>query len=225
MGRRAIRIPISGRDDAVSALLDRPRGARALLALAHGAGADMNHRFMEAAAVALAARGIAVLRYQFPYTQAGKRRPDHRTTLLATVRAALEVAEKEARGLPLVAGGKSMGGRMTSLLAAEEELPAVRGLVFLGFPLHPAGRPSDERGAHLAEVEQPLLFLQGERDRLADLDLLRPLVKRLGRRARIHEVPWADHGFHVPRKSGTCDDEVIAGLARATAGWIDELPA
>jgi predicted alpha/beta-hydrolase family hydrolase len=225
MPRREIRISVSERAGSVSGLIDRPRGARALLVLGHGAGADMHHRFMEAASDALVAEGIAVLRYQFPYAEAGRRMPDHRTTLLAGVRAALAAGAKAARGIPLLAGGKSMGGRMTSLLIAEEGAARVRGLVFFGFPLHASGKPSDERGAHLASVETPLLFLQGARDKLADLDLLKPLVKKLGRRARVHEVPDADHSFHVPKRSGRTDEDVILELARTTAEWIDGLPA
>ncbi len=227
MARRALRIPVSERSGEVSALLERPRGARALLALAHGAGADMHHRFMEAATAALAREGVATLRYQFPYSEAGKKRPDHRSHLVATVRAALATAEKEARGLPLLAGGKSMGGRMTSLAIADEAeglFDAVRGVVFFGFPLHAAGSPSDERAAHLAGVPQPLLFLQGSRDRLAELDRLRPQLRALGRRARLHVIDDGDHSFHVPKRTGRSDDDVLAELARVVAEWSDALP-
>jgi hypothetical protein len=223
MGLRELRIPVSERSGDVSALLLRPRGARALLALAHGAGADMRHAFMQAAAEALAGEGIATLRYQFPYSEAGRRAPDHRNTLLATVRAAVAAARKQARGLPLLAGGKSMGGRMTSLAAAEGNLDAVRGIVFFGFPLHAGGKPSDERGEHLHSVAQPLLFLQGSRDRLADLSLLEPLVRGLPAPARIHVVEDGDHSFHVPKRSGRTDPEVIDELARVTASWIEGL--
>ncbi len=223
MGLRELRIPVSERAGEVSALLLRPRGARALLALAHGAGADMHHAFMQAAAEALAGEGIATLRYQFPYSEAGRRAPDHRKTLLATVQAAMAAAGKQARGLPLLAGGKSMGGRMTSLAAAEGELDAVRGIVFFGFPLHAGGKPSNERGDHLHRVTQPLLFLQGSRDRLADLALLEPLMRRLPARTRIHVVEDGDHSFHVPKRSGRNDAEVIDELARVTATWIDDL--
>jgi predicted alpha/beta-hydrolase family hydrolase len=223
MSDRELRIPVSREIGSVSALLRRPRAARALLLLAHGAGADMRHAFMQAAAEALAGEGIATFRYQFPYTEAGRRAPDRRVTLLATVNAAVAAAEKQARGLPLLAGGKSMGGRMTSLSAAEGDLDAVRGLVFFGFPLHPGGKPSDERGEHLRRVSRPLLFLQGSRDRLADLTLLEPLVRGLPAPAHLHLVEDADHSFHVPRRSGRIDAEVIAELARVTAGWIDGL--
>jgi predicted alpha/beta-hydrolase family hydrolase len=203
----------------VAALLLRPAAARLLYVFGHGAGAGMEHRFMAAASARLAEHGIASLRYQFPYMEAGSRRPDSRATLLATVRAAVRAAADGAPDLPLLAGGKSMGGRMTSQAAAEAPLPGVRGLVFFGFPLHPAGRPGIERAAHLAEVELPMLFLQGERDKLADLDLLRPVCAGLGPRASLHVVPEADHGFHVPKRSGRTDDEVLAELARTVAAW------
>jgi hypothetical protein len=223
MDLRELRIPVSERSGDVSALLLRPRGARALLALAHGAGADMRHAFMQTAAEALAGEGIATLRYQFPYTEAGRRAPDHRKALLATVRAAVAAAGRQARGLPVLAGGKSMGGRMTSLAAAEGELDAVRGIVFFGFPLHAGGKPSAERGDHLHRVAQPLLFLQGSRDRLADLTLLEPLVAGLQTPVRLHVVEDGDHSFHVPRRSGRTHAEVIDELARVTATWIAEL--
>jgi predicted alpha/beta-hydrolase family hydrolase len=205
----------------VSALLLRPRDARALLVLGHGAGVGMRHAFMEAISQNLAEVGIASLRYQFPYMEAGRRRPDSRRVLLATARAAIRVASEEAPELPLVAGGKSMGGRMTSLAAAEAPLEGVRGLVFFGFPLHPAGQPGTERANHLADVAPPMLFLQGERDRLADLELLAPIGVQLGPRATLHVVADADHGFHVPKRSGRTDEEVLADLAQTVAGWID----
>ena len=155
--------------------------------------------------------------------EAGSRRPDPRATLLATVRAAMAAAGAAAPDLPLLAGGKSMGGRMTSLAAAEAPLEGVRGLVFFGFPLHAAGRPSIERAAHLARVELPMLFLQGERDKLADLTLLRPICAGLGGRATLHVVPTADHGFRVLKRSGRSDDEALAELARTTADWASDL--
>ncbi len=203
----------------VAALLLRPAGARCLYVFAHGAGAGMQHRFMEAASARLAGHGIATLRYQFPYMEAGSRRPDSRATLLATVRAAVRAAAAAAPDLPLLAGGKSMGGRMTSQAAAEAPLSGVRGLVFFGFPLHPAGRPSTERADHLGNVRLPMLFLQGERDKLAEIDLLRPVCAGLGERATLHVVPEADHSFHVPKRSGRSDDEVLAELARIVAEW------
>jgi predicted alpha/beta-hydrolase family hydrolase len=210
---RELRIRVSDRIGEVSALLRQPPGAKHLLALAHGAGADMRHAFLAGMAAQLAAHGIATLRYQFPYTEAGRRRPDPPAVLEATVRGALAEAARLAGGVPLLAGGKSMGGRMTSRVAAEATPEGVRGLVFLGFPLHPAGRPSRERAAHLFRVQIPMLFLQGTRDRLAELDWLRPLCRELGTRAVLCEVEESDHSFRVPRRLGQGDDAVQRGLA------------
>jgi hypothetical protein len=203
----------------VSALLRRPGGADRLLVLAHGAGAGMRHAFMEGLAAALAERGVATFRYQFPYTEAGRRRPDREPVLRATVAAAVRAARELADDLPLLAGGKSMGGRMTSRAAAIDRLPGVRGLVFFGFPLHPPGKPSTDRADHLADVDLPMLFLQGDRDAFGGLDLVEPLVERLGPRATLHVVAGADHGFHVPKRSGRTDAEVLAELARRTDEW------
>lgn len=207
----------------LSALLLRPDGARRLLVFGHGSGAGMRHRFMHDMSACLAAASIATLRFQFPYMEAGGRRPDARPVLLATVRAAIHAAQTSVPDLPLLAGGKSMGGRMTSLAAAEAPLPNVRGLVFFGFPLHPAGRPSTERAEHLQRVALPMLFLQGERDALADLDLVRPICAKLGTRATLHVVPTADHGFHVLRSSGRSDADVLAHLAETVAAWAAAL--
>jgi predicted alpha/beta-hydrolase family hydrolase len=193
-------------------LLVRPARARWLLVLAHGAGAGMRHPFLEGVAAALAAEGIATCRYEFPYMAARKKRPDPQPVLLATVRAAVAAAAEA--GLPLLAGGKSMGGRMTSLAAAEGGLPA-RGLVFLGFPLHPAGKPGTERAAHLARVAQPTLFVQGTRDKLAELELLRPILPS---GATLHIVEGADHGFAV---KGRGPGEVAHEIAVAVARWAD----
>ena len=220
---RELRFLASAGAGEVSALLVRPADARWLLVLAHGAGADMRHVFMEGAAQALAAEGVATFRYQFPYTERGRRRPDPRPLLLATVRSALGAAAREAGDLPLLAGGKSMGGRMTSLAAAEGGLPGVQGIVFFGFPLHPAGKEAAaaERAAHLAEVALPMLFLQGSRDRLARLELLRPVHARLAPRATLHVVADADHGFHVPKRSGRTDADIQNELARTTRAWLE----
>ena len=207
----------------VSARLLRPEGARRLLVFAHGAGAGMRHRFMAAMSERLAEVGVATFRYQFPYMEAGSRRPDPRPTLLATVRAAVAAAAASAPDLPLLAGGKSMGGRMTSLAAAVAPLAGVRGLVFFGFPLHAAGQPSTERADHLAAVHLPMLFLQGARDQLADLALLGPICERLGECATLHVVPTADHGFHVLKRSGRSDDAVLAELAQEVAAWSADL--
>lgn len=209
----------------VSALLLRPLGARCLLVFAHGAGAGMEHGFMTAMARRLADRRIATFRYQFPYMEQGKRFPDRPPTLIRTVRAAVAAAKNAAPDLPLVAGGKSMGGRMASQAASTEPLGTIRGLVFFGFPLHPAGKPGTERAQHLERVPLPMLFLQGTRDKLAGLDLLRPVVEDLGQRAKLHLVEGADHGFHVLKRSGRTDEEVLDELARTTEVWVSRLLA
>jgi predicted alpha/beta-hydrolase family hydrolase len=203
----------------VAALLDLPAGARIVYVLAHGAGAGMRHPFLETVARALAARKIGTLRYQFPYMQQGARRPDPPAVAVATVRAAAAEAARVAPGVPLVAGGKSFGGRMTSTAQAEAPLPGVRGLVFLGFPLHPPGRPDDQRAEHLAAVRIPMLFLQGDRDEFADLKLLRPVVKRLGKRATLHFVEGGDHSFHVLKRSGRTDGDVMGELVESIVEW------
>src|SRR5213595_3991059 len=203
----------------VSGLLLRPKDARLLYVLAHGAGAGMRHPFLEVVAQRLAERSIATLRYQFPYMEQRGRRPDPPAVAAATVRAAVIEAARVAPGLPLVAGGKSFGGRMTSTAQAEEPLPGVRGLVFLGFPLHPPGRAGDQRAEHLAQVQVPMLFLQGTRDDFADLKLLTPLVQRLGARATLHLVEGGDHSFHVLKRSGRTDADVMGEIADAIAEW------
>ena len=207
----------------VSGLLMRPPDARWLYVLAHGAGAGMRHPFLETIARALAERDVATLRYQFPYMERRASRPDPPAVAAAAVRAAVAEAARLAPGLLLVAGGKSFGGRMTSTAQAEEPLPGVRGLVFLGFPLHPPGRPGDARADHLAEVQIPMLFLQGTRDEFADLELLRPVVKRLGDRATLHSVDGGDHSFHVLKRSGRTDTEVLEELAAAVEEWATKL--
>jgi uncharacterized protein len=201
----------------VSGLLLVPPQARACYVLAHGAGAGMLHPFMEAVATELAQRAIATLRYQFPYMEQGSKRPDPPKLAHATVRAAVGQAARLMPALPRIAGGKSFGGRMTSQTQAASALPGVRGLVFLGFPLHPAGRPSEERAMHLFHVEVPMLFLQGTRDRLADLGLLERLMERLGTRASLRLVQDADHSFRVPARA----DAVVKGeMMDAVAEWI-----
>ena len=207
----------------VSALLMQPLGADCLLVLAHGAGAGMRHAFMEALAVRLADLRIATFRYQFPYVENGRRRPDYQPILLTTVRSAVSAASAVSDGLPLFAGGKSMGGRMTSLAASKGALSTIQGIVFFGFPLHPAQKPRTERSEHLRGVGVPLLFLQGTRDKMAPLDLLEPVCRDLGQRATLHLVEGADHGFHVLKRSGRTDDEVQDQLAGATRSWIDGL--
>jgi predicted alpha/beta-hydrolase family hydrolase len=205
----------------VSAVLLRPPEARWLYVLGHGAGAGMRHPFMERVATELAAREVATLRYQFPYMEAGRRRPDYGPILVATVRSAVAAAARLEPELPLVAGGKSMGGRMTSTALSKEELPGVRGLVFLGFPLHPAGKPGTERGDHLFEVDLPMLFLQGDRDRLAELELLEPICRRLGGVASLRIIEGGDHSFQVLKRSGRTEDAVMAELADGVRDWCE----
>ncbi len=207
----------------VSGLLDVPARARAIFVLAHGAGAGMSHPFMATVAAGLRDRRVATLRYQFPYMEQGSKRPDAPALAHATVRAAVVVASRLAPPLPLVAGGKSFGGRMTSQAQAIVPLPGVRGLAFLGFPLHPAGKPSDERAQHLFDVRVPMIFLQGTRDALAESSLLVPLVEKLGAPATLKLFDGADHSFHVARRSGRSDDDVRAEMLDVLTAWIDQL--
>ena len=207
----------------VPALLWLPPAPRALFVLAHGAGAGMEHPFLEAIATALAERQLGTLRFQFPYTANGKKRPDPPALLEATVRAAVEEALRLAPGVLLLAGGKSMGGRITSQAQSRAPLPFVRGLVFLGFPLHAAGAPSTARGVHLAETGVPLLFLQGTRDKLADLTLLRPILQALGPRAALEVVPEGDHSFAVPKRTGRTREQVLEALADRIAAFAGTL--
>lgn len=222
MTRTELRFEASRSAGEVSAILDRPDDARWLYLFAHGAGAGMCHRFMEAASQALAAQGIATFRYQFSYVEQGSRRPDPQPLLLATVRSAAEMARKAAGDLPFLAGGKSMGGRMTSLASAEAPLEGVRGLVFFGFPLHPPGKPGTTRADHLERVTTPMLFLAGTRDTLASLDLLEPIVERLPR-ATLHVVDGADHSFAVPKRTGQSLTDTLTDLAATIARWADAL--
>ena len=204
----------------VSGLLQTPAQARACYVLAHGAGAGMGHPFMVAVAAELARRGIATLRYQFPYMERGARRPDPPQLAQATVRAAVAAALRLLPELPLIGGGKSFGGRMTSQTQAKASLKGVCGLAFLGFPLHPAGRPSQDRAEHLFEVQIPMLFLQGTRDTLASLDQLEPLCKKLGRRATLKLFADADHSFHVPARTGRKDAQVLGDVLDVLAAWL-----
>jgi uncharacterized protein len=211
----------------VSGLFQCPAKARGCYVFAHGAGAGMNHPFMAAMAEGLAERGIATLRYQFLYMEKGSRRPDPPKVAQAAVRAAVKEATRLTRGLgggvPLFAGGKSFGGRMTSQAHATEPLRGVRGLVFVGFPLHPAGKLSEERAKHLFDVGLPMLFLQGTRDELADLSLLKPVCERLGNKVTLELFAEADHSFHVPARTGKKDAEVRTELLDAMARWMDEV--
>jgi len=212
-----VRIPVPGGE--VSGLLRVPDGAGVLFVFGHGAGTGMRHPFLDAVSDALAERRVATLRYAFPYAELGRKRPDPRPVLLRTVRETARAATTLAPGLPLVAGGKSMGGRMTSLAAAEDPLPGVRGLVFLGFPLHRPNDPSDARADHLPDLDLPMLFLQGTRDRLAELERIRRVCRGLGQKASLHVVEGADHGFEVTKRSGRTRGDVIAELADSVATW------
>lgn len=207
----------------VSGLLQAPAQARVCYVLAHGAGAGMEHPFMAGVASGLFERGVATLRYQFPYVERGSRRPDTPALAQATVRAAVATAARLVPELVLVAGGKSFGGRMTSQAQAAAPLPGVRGLAFLGFPLHAAGKPSDERAQHLLQVRIPMLFLQGTRDALADATLMQSLAERLGVRATLKLVQDADHSFHVPARTGRKNDAVASEMMDSIAAWLERL--
>jgi uncharacterized protein len=217
-----LRFAVEGASE-VSALFSRLPNARHLLVLGHGAGAGMSHPFMENLATELGAAGVATLRYQFPYMEDRRRVPDTPVVLTATVVAAVRAAAKAAPDLPLLAGGKSMGGRMTSQAAAERPLDGVRGLVFFGFPLHPPKRPATKRADHLTKVTVPMLFLQGTRDELAELNLLRPICAKLGSLATLSVIESADHSFHVPKRSGTNDTAVLRQLAQTEASWAEQI--
>lgn len=222
---KAEEIKFTARDKVgkVSGLLILPKGAEALLVLAHGAGAGMRHKFMEEAAKKLGDHSVGTLRYQFPYMEKETKRPDSEAVLTATVRAAVAFAIDRAGGLPLFAGGKSMGGRMTSLAAAKEPLEGVRGLIYFGFPLHAAGKRSADRGQHLFDVKLPMLFLQGSRDALADLKLLKPLCARLGTQVELFVIDGGDHSFHLLKSSGRSDDQALDEAVAKTSSWISRL--
>lgn len=219
MEAQGLRIAVGA--ESVSGLLLRPPNAKALYLFAHGAGAGMTHKAMESNAQGLAARGIATLRYHFLYMEKGSKRPDPPRLAHAVVRAAAAEAARQAPDLPLFAGGRSFGGRMTSQAQAEEPLPGVRGLIFLGFPLHPAGKPGTERAEHLTRVKIPMLFVSGERDALAEIGLLKPVVAGLGDRATLHLVAHADHSFNVAAKSGRTSADAEAEALDAVGGWIN----
>ena len=218
--RLAFGVPGAGE---VSAILLRPTDARWLLMLAHGAGAGMTHPFLEKLSQELASVGVATLRYQFPYMEERRRVPDSPAVAIATVAAAVRAGAKAAPDLTLLAGGKSFGGRMSSQAASGSSLEGVRGLVFFGFPLHPPNKPATKRAEHLAKVPMPMLFLQGTRDTLADLKLLRPICAELGERATLHVIETADHSFHMLKSSGLSDSDGLRVLAQTTASWAENL--
>ena len=205
----------------VSAILVQPANARACYVLAHGAGAGMRHASMDKIAEGLADRGIATFRFNFPYMENKQGRPDQPAVAHATIRAAVADAARLCPGLKLVAGGKSFGGRMTSQAQSKAPLPDVKGLAFLGFPLHADKKPSSERAEHLAGIAIPMLFLQGTRDGLADLGYLKPVIAALGAKATLHEVEGGDHSFAVLKKSGRTNDEALTEVLDALAAWID----
>jgi predicted alpha/beta-hydrolase family hydrolase len=204
----------------ISAIIYEPPDAEAVLVLAHGAGAGMNHPFMESLASKLAGKNIAVFRYNFPYIENKRRSPDPPNILMAAVKSAVLKA-KELYSLPVFAGGKSLGGRMISNAASKNMLPGVKGIIFFGFPLHAPGKPSNDRAEHLYSVNSPMLFIQGTRDKLADLELLSPVIKKLGNKAELHIINEADHSFHVPRSSGTTDENILEELSEKSRKWIN----
>ncbi len=207
----------------VSALMLRPDDARLVYVLGHGAGGGMRHPFMESVATGLYDRGVATLRYQFPYIEAGRKSPDPPHVLEETVRSALATATKKAGNLPIIAGGKSMGGRITSQVAAKHNPEQLKGIVLLGFPLHAPKRPSDQRAAHLFDVKVPMLFLQGTRDDLTNLTLLRPIIEKLGKRATLHIIDGGNHSFKVPKRTGRTEKEVMDELLDAIDQWANSL--
>ncbi|MBR0785544.1 alpha/beta hydrolase family protein [Bradyrhizobium iriomotense] len=211
------------RTGTVSAILTQPDNARACYVLAHGAGADMRHAFMEKVAAGLGERGIATFRFNFLYMEKKHGRPDQPAVAHAAIRAAVAEAARLCPGVKLIAGGKSFGGRMTSQAQSKSPLPGVKGLAFLGFPLHADGKPSAERAEHLTGIAIPMLFLQGTRDKLADLDILKPVIARLGSKATLHEVEGGDHSFAVLKKSGRSNDEALTEVLDALAAWIDQI--
>jgi len=219
---KQLRVPVPGKGD-VSALLVLPTNARLLLVLAHGAGAGMTHPFLEHLTAEFTQASVAVLRYQFPYMENRRGAPDRPDILTATVKCAVDTASAEAPDLPLFAGGKSMGGRMTSQAAASGLLPGIKGIVFFGFPLHPPNQPGIRRADHLNKVDVPMLFLQGTRDAFADLKLIRSVSKKLGQQATLHLLETADHSFHVLKSSGKTDSAVLQELAQKTASWMEKI--
>jgi predicted alpha/beta-hydrolase family hydrolase len=220
---KELRFPVGETLGDVSALFVRPTDARVLYVLAHGAGAGMRHPFLERMTAVFAERGVATLRYQFPYMEKQQRRPDPPAIACAAVHAAVAAAARAAPGLPLIAGGKSFGGRMTSTAQSQDPLPGVVGLAFLGFPLHSPGKPGVTRAEHLANVQIPMLFLQGDRDEFAELILLRQVVQRLGKPALLHVVNGGDHSFNVRKSEGRTAEDVRAELADAIVAWAANL--
>jgi predicted alpha/beta-hydrolase family hydrolase len=218
-----IKFRVTEQSGEVSGIITMPESVEYFLVFAHGAGAGMNHSFMEQTAISLADNHIATLRFNFPYTEKNGKRPDPAPVLMETIRSACEVARQHAGDLPVFAGGKSMGGRMTSMAASKGLLDGITGIVFFGFPLHAPGQPSDSRAEHLFRVQQPMLFLQGTKDKLAELTWLQPVIQTLGSNAELYIVDGADHSFHLPKSSGKTDDDVVMELTRKVKAWADEI--
>jgi uncharacterized protein len=221
--RESLRFNVSEKSGEVSGLLNIPEDASALLVFAHGAGAPMEHPFMSRMSELLAEERIATLRFNFPYTEKKSKRIDPAPVLKETIHSAVEKAKEYAGDIPLLAGGKSMGGRMTSLAASEDKLEVVKGLVFFGFPLHAPGKPSIDRADHLYNVKIPMLFLQGTRDKLAALDLLQPVITKIGEKGSLHKIEGADHSFHLLKSSGRSDEEVLKEMAVRVRVWVEKL--
>lgn len=221
--KKSLKIKISTEIGSVSALLYTPAKPKAILVFAHGAGAGIKNKFMETVANKLGNLGIATLRFNFPYMEAGKKVPDRKPVSTASVAAAVEKAHSLYPKLPVFAGGKSFGGRMTSTAASEELLPNIKGIIFFGFPLHAPGRPSSDRAAHLFEVKVPMFFLQGTRDALASYDLIKPLVKKLGKKSTLYTIEGADHSFHVPKTNKLTDTEVINLICDEIKTWTEKI--
>jgi len=217
--KKSLKIKVSEKIGEVSLLYYSPADAKSIFVFAHGAGAGMKNKFMEQVSLLLAENGIAALRFNFPYMEKGKKVPDNKAICAATISAACEKASMLAPKLPLFAGGKSFGGRMTSTAASEGLILGVKGIVFFGFPLHAPGNPSNERAEHLYKVTIPMLFLQGTRDSLASLDLLKPVIKRIGKKAKLFIVEGADHSFHVPKDNKLKDKDVIELLCKEVKQW------
>ena len=219
--KKSLKIKVSEKIGSVSAIYYSPAKAKQVLVFAHGAGAGMKNKFMEQASLCLAEHGIATLRFNFPYMENGKKMPDTKPVCAAAVKAAVEKAAKLNPKLPIFAGGKSFGGRMTSTAASEGLLPDVKGIIFFGFPLHAPGKPSNDRAEHLYKVEIPMLFLQGSRDALAALDLLKPVIKKIGKIAELFIVEGGDHSFHCPKEYGLKDGDVIEMLCKKAEEWME----
>ena len=219
--KKSLKIKVSANIGSVSAIYYSPAKAKQVLVFAHGAGVSMKSKFMEQVSQSLAGLGIAILRFNFPYMEKGKKMPDTKPVCTATVKAAVEKASKLAPKLSLFAGGKSFGGRMTSTAASEGLIPNVKGIIFFGFPLHAPGKPSNDRAEHLYKVEIPMLFLQGSRDALASLDMLKPVIKIIGKKADLFVTEGGDHSFHCPKEYGINDSEVIGMICSRVKKWMD----